>query len=102
MNSTARGLMRPEGAEPALDASTASPPCMRANASAIWLRFAFSTHTNRTRFFMLDVRSSTAPRARRAAGRALVHLRFDRAQVGAAARAVRRAGCFPFVVGGRL
>src|SRR5690349_10260516 len=52
MNCTARGLMRPDGAEPALHASTASPPWRRAKASAIWLRLAFSTQTNRTRFFI--------------------------------------------------
>src|SRR5690606_26728286 len=50
MKRTALGLMTPDGLDPALIASTASPPCMRANASAIWLRLAFSTHTKRTRF----------------------------------------------------
>src|SRR5215831_18231096 len=50
MASTALGLTRPEGREPALEASTFPPPCMRANASAIWLRFEFSTHTKTTRF----------------------------------------------------
>src|SRR5579871_1193058 len=49
MNSTARGLTRPEGREPALYASTRPTPCRRANASAIWLRLLFSTHTNSTR-----------------------------------------------------
>src|ERR1044071_8066420 len=49
MNWTARGLPRPDGREPALKASTRSPPCRRANASAIWLRQEFSTHTKSTR-----------------------------------------------------
>ena len=35
--------------DPALHASTAAPPWMRANASAIWLRQEFSTHTKSTR-----------------------------------------------------
>src|SRR5689334_6253584 len=48
MNSTARGLITPDGRDPALNASMASPPRARANASAIWLRFEFSTQTNRT------------------------------------------------------
>src|SRR5262249_5301719 len=30
--------------------STCPPPCIRANASAIWLRFEFSTQMKRTRF----------------------------------------------------
>src|SRR6185437_4472804 len=50
MNSTARGLTRPDGREPALYASTRPAPCMRAKASAIWLRLLFSTQTNTTRF----------------------------------------------------
>src|SRR5574337_1118367 len=49
MAAMALGLITPDGCEPALYASTALPPSMRANASAIWLRFEFSTHTNRTR-----------------------------------------------------
>src|SRR4051812_22763777 len=49
MKIRARGGTLPEGAEPALNASTRSPPWMRANASAIWLRLLFSTQTNRTR-----------------------------------------------------
>ena len=43
-------LTRPDGREPALRASTPAPPKRRANASAIWLRLEFSTHTNSTRF----------------------------------------------------
>ena len=50
MNSTARGLTFPDGRLPALNASTRPAPWMRANASAIWERFEFSTHTNRMRF----------------------------------------------------
>src|SRR4249919_1178320 len=50
MKRTAFGLITPEGLEPALSASTALPPWMRAKASAIWLRLEFSTQTNSTRF----------------------------------------------------
>src|SRR6185312_5395371 len=50
MKRTAFGLILPAGAEPALSASTASPPWICAKASAIWLRLAFSTQTNRMRF----------------------------------------------------
>src|SRR5437667_12845008 len=49
MNATALGLTWPEGREPPLCGSTASPPCMRAKASAIWLRLLFSMQTKRTR-----------------------------------------------------
>ena len=52
MNRIALGLMRPDGADPALAASTDAPPCMRAKASAIWLRLEFSTQTNSTRFMV--------------------------------------------------
>ena len=52
MNRIAFGLIRPDGFEPALSASTASPPWRRAKASAIWLRLEFSTHTNSTRFIV--------------------------------------------------
>src|SRR5687768_1333532 len=47
---TAFGLTFPDGFDPALQASIVSPPSIRANASAIWLRLEFSTQTNRTRF----------------------------------------------------
>src|SRR5947199_3435640 len=57
MKATARGLTTPEGREPALWASTPSPPWRRANASAIWLRLAFSTHTKRMRG-RVDTRST--------------------------------------------
>src|SRR5208282_2954142 len=50
MASIALGLIRPDGREPALNASTFSAPWIRANASAIWLRFEFSTHTKTTFF----------------------------------------------------
>src|SRR5437764_133856 len=59
MASTAFGLTTPDGRDPALYASTAGPPSMRANASAIWLRLAFSTHTNSSR---LTVLMPTPPR----------------------------------------
>src|SRR5262249_34159266 len=49
MKATARALTCPDGREPALCASTQPCPCSRANASAIWLRQEFSTHTNRMR-----------------------------------------------------
>src|SRR5881392_3187283 len=45
----ARGLILPDGREPALYASMPSPPCRRANASAIWLRLLFSTQTKSIR-----------------------------------------------------
>src|SRR5882724_2764124 len=48
MASIAWGLIIPDGFEPALKATTESPPWMRANASAIWLRFEFSTQTKRS------------------------------------------------------
>src|SRR5262249_22763537 len=50
IDSIAFGSTAPAGREPALYASTASPPSIRANASAIWLRLTFSTHTKRIRF----------------------------------------------------
>src|SRR5688572_27552675 len=50
MKRVALGLTWPEGLEPALSASTLSPPWIWAKASAIWLRFEFSTQTNSTRF----------------------------------------------------
>src|SRR5438270_5601047 len=50
MAATARGLICPDGREPALTASTRPPPWRRAKASAIWLRLLFSTQTKRTRF----------------------------------------------------
>src|SRR5262245_53061881 len=49
MASTALGLIRPDGREPALKARTRWPPWMWAKASAIWLRFEFSTQTKRMR-----------------------------------------------------
>src|SRR6185312_1870372 len=110
MKRTAFGWIRPDGAEPALKASTASPPWMRAKASAIWLRLAFSTQTNRTRFIgsgswhgdlgtasceslraLVDGRSAAAG-IRRAAGGALVDLRFRRARIRSAGRAGRVGG----------
>ena len=54
MKRMALGLMRPEGFDPALSASTPSPPSIRAKASAIWLRLEFSTHTKSTRFIVGD------------------------------------------------
>jgi len=50
MAATAYGLIIPEGREPALYTSTLLPPCMRANASAIWLRLEFSMQTNKILF----------------------------------------------------
>src|ERR1019366_9324897 len=50
MASMAFGFTRPDGREPALNDSTFPAPWMRANASAIWLRFEFSTQTNTTFF----------------------------------------------------
>src|SRR5438128_2069367 len=49
MNSIALGFTRPEGREPLLQASTPPAPCMRAKASAIWLRLLFSMQTKRMR-----------------------------------------------------
>src|SRR2546428_368159 len=49
MASIALGLIGPDGREPALNAATPPPLCMRANASAIWLRLEFSTQTNTIR-----------------------------------------------------
>src|SRR5690606_30350347 len=91
----------PEGREPALSASTPSPPWMRANASAIWLRFEFSTHTKSTRF-LAPATISAATRLRRATGRALVGFRGDAGEVGAARRAVGCAGRLAGVVGGGI
>src|SRR5690606_10071843 len=88
MKRIAFGLIRPDGREPALNASTSAPPCMRANASAIWLRLAFSTQTNNTRFIAA---SSAARRLRPAARGAIAHLRPDAGDVRAAGRAVGRA-----------
>src|SRR5688500_6213040 len=59
MKRIAFGLITPEGLEPALKASTPSPPNLRAKASAIWLRLEFSTQTNSTR-----LRASATARAR--------------------------------------
>src|SRR5215203_1466346 len=56
MISIAFGFTFPDGREPAEKASTFPPPCIRANASAIWLRQEFSTHTNKTRFIILLMR----------------------------------------------
>src|SRR6185312_7079440 len=110
MKRTAFGWIRPDGAEPALRASIAPPPWMRAKASAIWLRLAFSTQTNRTRFIGsgswhgdLGTASCESPRALvdgrsaaagiwRAAGGALVDLRLRRARIRSAGRATGRAG----------
>src|SRR5690606_24044683 len=99
MKRTARGLTRPEGREPALSASTPSPPWMRANASAIWLRFEFSTHTKSTRF-LAPTTISAATRLRRATGPALGGFRRDAGDVRAAGGAVGRAGGVVGVVGG--
>src|SRR5690606_27246729 len=92
MKRTAFGLIRPEGREPALSASTSAPPWMRAQASAIWLRLAFSMQTNRIRFMSA---ASAARRLRPAARGAISHLRADAGDVRAARRAIgrtRRAG----------
>src|SRR5947207_2921863 len=59
MAATALGFTRPDGREPALNASTLPAPWTRANASAIWLRFEFSTQTKSTRF--TDTPPSMAP-----------------------------------------
>src|SRR6185312_10801992 len=104
MKRTAFGWIRPDGAEPALRASIAPPPWMRAKASAIWLRLAFSTQTNRTRFIgsgswhgdlgtasceslraLVDGRSATAG-IRRAVGGAFFDLRFHRTHIRGAGR----------------
>jgi len=53
IDAIAFGFTTPDGREPALKASTASPPCIRANASAIWLRQEFSTQTNKSLFVSL-------------------------------------------------
>src|SRR5690242_15026579 len=66
MKRTALGLTTPDGREPALSASTPSPPCRRAKACAIWLRLAFSTHTNSTRLSGADMESPKAMRGRAA------------------------------------
>src|SRR6185312_9698509 len=112
MKRTAFGWIRPDGAEPALKASTASPPWMRAKASAIWLRLAFSTQTNRTRFIGsgswhgdLGTASCESLRALvdgRAAAGALVDLRFRRARIRSAGRATGRAGRVGGVVAGSV
>src|SRR2546428_1303126 len=66
MDSIAFGLTCPDGLEPALYGSIAPAPCIRANASAIWLRHEFSTHTNSTRFIARQVPPvSSLPRRRR-------------------------------------
>ena len=46
------GLTKPEGFEPALYDSTISLPRFLAQASAIWLRHEFSTHTNNIVFIL--------------------------------------------------
>src|SRR5947209_8515377 len=65
MNSTARGLIRPDGREPALNASTVPAPWMRAKASAIWLRLLFSTQTKTMRFMSCFLRTRRAGAAAR-------------------------------------
>src|SRR3990167_9414696 len=104
MKRMAFGLICPEGFEPALSASTASPPWMCAKASAIWLRLEFSTQTNNTRFMEISSvrQKSAAAGRRRAAGRALVHFRLHRAHVGAATCAIRGAGAVGCVIRGRF
>src|SRR6478672_11937462 len=62
MKRMAFGFTTPEGREPALNASTSAPPSMRANASAIWLRLAFSTQTNNTRFISNTPRPASSTR----------------------------------------
>src|SRR5438876_6600858 len=62
MASIALGFTQPEGREPALAASTCSP-CMRAKASAIWLRLVFSTQTKSNRTFFDIEQIPTAARA---------------------------------------
>src|SRR5690606_22169684 len=69
--------------------STCAPPWMRAKASAIWLRLAFSMQTKRIRFM---VAASAARRLRPAARGAISHLRADAGDVRAARRAVGGAG----------
>src|SRR5687768_25729 len=99
MKRIAFGLITPDGFEPALKASTASPPWMRAKASAIWLRLEFSTQTKRTRFLVAmagslvgDSARSAASRLRGATGGALLDLRLHLAHVGRARCAVGGAG----------
>src|SRR6185437_5251753 len=110
MKRTAFGWIRPDGAEPALKASIAPTPWMRAKASAIWLRLAFSTQTNRTRFigsgsWHRDFGMASCESRRAVAGRLLsssrnsacsrrrlVDLRFHRAHIRSAGRATGRAG----------
>src|SRR5690606_35028585 len=62
---------------------------MRANASAIWLRLAFSMQTKRIRFIAA---ASAARRLRPAAGGAFADLGPDAGDVRAARRAVGGAG----------
>src|SRR2546422_11322977 len=65
MDAIALRLTCPEGLEPALYGSIAPAPCIRAKASAIWLRHEFSTHTNSTRFIVKEIRpASSLPRRR--------------------------------------
>src|SRR6185312_5931205 len=120
MKRTAFGWIRPDGAEPALKASIAPPPWMRAKASAIWLRLAFSTQTNRMRFIgsgswhgdlgtascespraLVDGRSATAG-IRRAAGGAFFDLQFHRTHIRGAGRAADCAGRIGGVVAGSV
>jgi hypothetical protein len=49
MASTAFGLIRPDGREPALNASTGPATCILANVSVIWLLFEFSTQAGPVR-----------------------------------------------------
>jgi hypothetical protein len=49
MASIALGFTLPLGLDPALSARTWSLPWILANASAIWDRLEFSTHTNKIR-----------------------------------------------------
>src|SRR5262245_56943066 len=84
MAATAFGLTTPDGRDPALYASTDDPPNMRANASAIWLRLAFSTHTNSNRLTALirtppQPPNSSRPRERTGrSGRPLLPRRRER------------------------
>src|SRR3546814_3882806 len=99
MKRTAFGLIRPDGRDPALRASTCAPPCMRAKASAIWLRLEFSMQTKRTRFMRRD--SAAAGRGRATRG-ARVDLRLHAGDIRAARSAIGGASRATRVVFGRF
>lgn len=52
MTATASGLTTAAGSTPALVTSNRSPASVRNNASAIWLRHAFSVQITNTRLFI--------------------------------------------------